>query len=213
MRPLALLLAALTLPGCALMNTLQTADVLGPGGVVLGVGYTAGASGDVIEHYDPDRRDVPFAQPELLARVGVVPGVEVSARLAGASTYGVALKGGFAQGPVMVAANAGFGQGEEGICFYGCVTESVHTRYGALLVGTDAVPLFHQLYGAAKLTDYRYRREAGGEVTAFERVIPGFALGAVGHAQGRAAPILEVNTYFMPHVAFTVGGGLLIRLR
>lgn len=221
MRPSSLRLLALALavlPGCATLPTFQTADVLEPGKMKGGVGITGGDSGEVLSATDPDDRTVPFTQPDFYVRIGALPRTEVALRSSGPSAWGGDVKVAIAREPGMLTANAGFGRSSVGLCFYGCSTTQVRTYHAALIGGTRQVEFVDQIYGGIRLTKYVYMEERGDRTlpenrTEFERLMPGGTLGVVAKSEGRAAPVLEVNVYAMPHFAYTISGGLIIDLR
>lgn len=212
-----LLILSFPLAGCAVLNTFQTPEVQKPGDVALGLGYTGGTSGDVIEHYNEDRRQVPFSHAEIYGRIGLFPRTELGIRAAGLGAFGADLKIQILQRPLLVATNVGVGRGGGGFCLPDCVSETTRTYYGSLIAGSKQLPLVDQVYGAVKLTDYFYKveRSAGPKPTTgrtFHRLIPGFSVGAVGRSEGSVRPILEANAYFMPHFTYTVSGGIQIAL-
>ncbi len=195
----------LLLGGCSPLNTLQTPDVRPPGGVLVGMGLTAGASGNVIEG-NRENNDLPFTHTELYLRLGLLPGVEAGARVVGLVGYALDAKVQLLREPLLVAANAGFGRASEDYCFYGCAATNVSTRFAGLIAGTRHV------YGALKLTDYAYRFRGGpDDAEAFEQLLPGLAFGVVNRASGsRVQLVLEANAYFMPEPAYTFSAGLQI---
>ena len=216
--PLLIALALALLPGCATLPTFQTADVLEPGKMKGGFGITGGDSGNALDAPDPDDGTVPFTQPDVYVRVGALPRTEVAIRSAGPSAWGGNVKVAIAREPGMLTANAGFGRSSVGLCLYGCVDTQVRTYHAALIGGTRQVEFVDQIYGGVRLTKYAYLEERGDRTlpenrTEFERLMPGGTLGLVGHSKGRAAPVLEVNVYAMPHFAYTISGGLVIELR
>ena len=207
------LLAVVTLPGCAALNTFQTADVLSPGEFELRPGVTIGSSGRVLNHYNDDRARIPLGRGvDLGARVGILPRVDVGAHVVGLAAVGADVKVQLVSGALSVAANAGAGMGKAGESgFGGSTTTESRARYGGLFVG------YKDLYAAFKLTDYFYRKEEYQDVGGFlgryeyDRLIPGLALGALGDREDDLQPILEMNAYFLPHPVLTLSMGIRIR--
>lgn len=187
------------------MNTFQTPEVMKPREGVWMPGLMVGPDGARwLENNDRNR--LPIGRGLVLAgRYGLLLRLDAGAQIVGFSAFGADVKYQFVQSPVRVAANAGLGLGRwktDGNLL-GYDYASAETQFASVMVGAKS------LYGAVKLTRYNYSRETDSRVPfRYDRVVPGFTVGLSSNVRNVQTGILEVNTYFFPHLVFTFGFGV-----
>ncbi len=183
------LLLVIPFSGCAALGTFQTPEVAEPGHITIGFGAGLGPLGTKLSN-SADIDDIPLVAPEIYARVGVLPRLELGARAA-LPAVGLDLKFQLIRRPVALSLAGGLGYG-------GLGDYEIRTLHGAILLGRG------DFYGGLKLTDYYAKEFVIGDCdacTGYTRrgtgLLPSFALGFVGTKWERLRPILELNTYVL----------------